>query len=207
MEIIAHRGFWKETAEMNTKVAFRRAVEHGFGIETDIRDFGSEIVISHDPSQVGAMPLRELIEDFSKPELTLALNIKSDGLSPMLSKILRDNVKLKNFVFDMSGPEYFKYKSIGIRTFDRRSEFEPGFDSLTEPDGVWLDAFKSDDWMLNWLQSRKGAKFETVIVSPELHGRPHLDFWAALKECVPTHNLSICTDFPIDAEKFFGVHR
>jgi hypothetical protein len=207
MKIIAHRGFWHETAEMNTKVAFRRAREYGFGIETDIRDFGAEIVISHDPSKDGAMPLQELIQDLTDPELILALNIKADGLSSNLAEILKDKCTLNSFVFDMSGPEYLKYKSMGIRTFDRRSEFELGFDSHNEPDGVWLDAFESDQWMLDWLKSGKGEVLDTVIVSPELHGRPHLGFWAELRERVNTEKLAICTDLPLEAEIFFGGHR
>ena len=36
MNIIAHRGYWKVSSEMNTRVAFERALINGFGIETDI---------------------------------------------------------------------------------------------------------------------------------------------------------------------------
>ena len=46
IKILAHRGFWKEETEKNTKIAFERAFNSGFGIETDLRDIKGEIVIS-----------------------------------------------------------------------------------------------------------------------------------------------------------------
>ena len=33
IKILAHRGFWKEETEKNTKTAFERAFNSGFGIE------------------------------------------------------------------------------------------------------------------------------------------------------------------------------
>lgn len=195
---------WTETKEMNTKIALLRALEHGFGIETDIRDFGTEIVISHDPAIGGELALEELFEAFAHSESTLALNIKSDGLSHKLAKIIPESERSHYFAFDMSGPEYFKYGELGIRTFDRRSEFETGFGTGKKPDGIWLDAFTRDSWMLEWLAGGDGETIDTVVVSPELHGRPHLDFWRGLKELNVTDKLSICTDFPIEASIFFG---
>jgi glycerophosphoryl diester phosphodiesterase len=50
LKIISHRGFWITPSEQNTEVAFIRALECGFGIETDIRDVSGDLVISHDMS-------------------------------------------------------------------------------------------------------------------------------------------------------------
>ena len=38
MRILAHRGFWNSKEERNSIVAFEKAFQNGFGIETDIRD-------------------------------------------------------------------------------------------------------------------------------------------------------------------------
>ena len=46
MKIIAHRGFWIKDSEKNTVKAFERALENGFGIETDLRDYNQKIVAS-----------------------------------------------------------------------------------------------------------------------------------------------------------------
>lgn len=203
MEIIAHRGFWKENREKNTSTAFQRAIEHGFGIETDIRDFKGELVISHDPPIGGELQLEQFINQLSLTKSTIALNIKSDGLSNKLASLVPKNQPSNFFVFDMSGPEYFRYRQLGMRTFDRRSEFELGFNTGEKPDGIWLDAFEKDISMIEWLNSGKGAGSKIVVVSPELHGRPHLDFWNELKGVDQIGDISICTDFPLEAAQYF----
>ena len=48
IKIISHRGYWTNLDEKNQKNAFKRSWDHGFGIETDIRDFNQNLVISHD---------------------------------------------------------------------------------------------------------------------------------------------------------------
>ena len=55
VEILAHRGFWKKESEKNTQIAFERAFDKGFGIETDLRDIKGEIVISHNMPVGGEM--------------------------------------------------------------------------------------------------------------------------------------------------------
>ena len=57
--VIAHRGFWLRPDEKNTPTAFARALSEGFGIETDFRDLGGDLVISHHPPQVGALLAKE----------------------------------------------------------------------------------------------------------------------------------------------------
>ena len=47
MEIIAHRGFWKSIEEKNTFDALEKAIKEGYGFETDFRDCGGQILISH----------------------------------------------------------------------------------------------------------------------------------------------------------------
>ena len=49
--IIAHRGQWSKYGEnyKNSKKAIFEALDFGFGIETDVRLFNNDLVISHDP--------------------------------------------------------------------------------------------------------------------------------------------------------------
>ena len=46
INIISHRGFWKEKKEQNTLESFKKAFQSGFGVETDIRDSQNELVVS-----------------------------------------------------------------------------------------------------------------------------------------------------------------
>ena len=50
MLIISHRGYWGQNVNKNTKDAFKRSFNLGFGTETDIRDHDGTLVISHDPA-------------------------------------------------------------------------------------------------------------------------------------------------------------
>ena len=49
--VLAHRGIFNCEKEKNSQRALSMALVNGFGIETDIRDLGGRIVISHDPPE------------------------------------------------------------------------------------------------------------------------------------------------------------
>ena len=69
MQILSHRGFWKNLSERNTKVAFERSFNAGFGTETDLRDICGKIVISHDMPQGGEISFEELLQLMDGPNL------------------------------------------------------------------------------------------------------------------------------------------
>ena len=98
MKIISHRGFWLDLDQKNSKFAFNNSVENNFGTETDIRDLNLKIVVSHDmPSDINLnIDLSQLIDIFLKKDLTLALNIKSDGLHSKLLEILKMMIEIEN---------------------------------------------------------------------------------------------------------------
>ena len=48
MDILAHRGVWRISEERNSMSSIRAALDAGFGIETDVRDYKGNLVISHD---------------------------------------------------------------------------------------------------------------------------------------------------------------
>ena len=91
----------------------QRSFSLGFGTETDIRDLKGELVISHDMPKGDEMRLEKFLALVSSYEdansLTLALNIKSDGLLVPLKTILAKYKHLDIFVFDMSVPDSRSY--------------------------------------------------------------------------------------------------
>jgi hypothetical protein len=207
IKIIAHRGYWLDSTEKNTSLAFTRALEHGFGIETDFRDLGGELVVSHDIPASGAMKASQFIELYKKYPLSapMALNIKSDGLHALINKFIADAKFKSTFVFDMAIPDMRAYLKSQIPTFTRLSEYEPHPAFLKDCKGVWLDAFESEWYGVDTISSLLKHNKELAIVSPELHGRPHLALWKLIR----THHLhrndlvSICTDFPMQAKEYF----
>ncbi len=208
MFILAHRGLWHEPDERNQPEALRLALVQGFGLETDVRDAAGELVIAHDPP---TRPAQQLAEVFAlhhalAGHTPLAINIKSDGLRHQL-KLLLDEHAVKNyFCFDMSVPEMLAYRREGLCCFTRQSEYEPHPPLYENADGVWMDMFESDWIMPEHVVRHLAAGKQVALVSPELHQRPHEDFWTRLRDAGLTGRpgLMLCTDFPESAREFFS---
>lgn len=207
MQILAHRGYWLRPEEQNTRSAFERAFTNGFGVETDLRDLAGELVISHDPARRGAMPFSEFLAIYAgiKAPANLALNIKADGLQPLLQAMLQTHPKLPYFLFDMSLPDALRSTNCGLRCFSRQSEYEPAPLLLYErAQGVWIDMFDGD-----WVEAKHvtlhlDAGKQVCLVSPELHGRPYKAFWSRLKDFnLSNDKLMLCTDEPERAREHF----
>lgn len=198
MKILSHRGYWKQPDEKNSEVAFKRSFELGFGTETDIRDQGGKLVISHDMPLGGEMPLESFLELSSAKALPMAINIKSDGLAAQLA-IEFKNCKHDWFVFDMSIPDMRVHLNVGNPVFARMSEVEPAPPWLDECKGVWIDSF-SDTWFAEGdLRALLGRGLQICVVSPELHKRQHAPLWQLLFPLRSEPGLMLCTDIPEDA--------
>ncbi|MEH0860074.1 hypothetical protein [Halobacteriovorax sp. DPLXC-1] len=209
MEIISHRGYWVKNSEKNLEVAFRRSFELGFGTETDLRDYGGEVVISHDmPCGNDIMTFEEFIRIYISYEIcsALALNVKSDGLQIPVKSILEKYSVDNYFMFDMSIPDFLQYKKNHLKSFARISEYEtitPEMQNLM--DGVWFDYFNNDELDHDSLKHILKYNKQVCLVSPELHKKNHFKFWDKLKqEKLHLNNkLIICTDIPEEAMSFF----
>ena len=208
INILSHRGCWTKSEEKNSLLSITKSFELNFGIETDLRDFNSEIVISHDIPSSNNYSLEVLLKTYSKYQfknLQLALNIKADGLHFAIKKLIEKYSLSNFFVFDMSVPDTINYINLSIPFFTRQSEYEqmPAF--YEKASGVWLDAFREiwykHELILHHIDNNK----KVVMVSPELHGREHIDFWNFLKEhkIHLLNEVSLCTDFPIEANTYF----
>lgn len=209
MEILCHRGMWEIENEKNSFNSLLKAISNGFGIETDIRDFNNELVISHDIPNTECIRFYQFLEEYSKStyfeNVTLALNIKADGLQNKLMHLL-EVYKVKNyFVFDMSIPETVNYSKNEIRFFIRQSEYEIEPIQFAKMSGIWLDAFNSEWYDIELINNHILNNREVAIVSPELHKRDYLSLWKRLKENnIHNSNLvKLCTDLPKKAMEYF----
>jgi glycerophosphoryl diester phosphodiesterase len=204
MQIISHRGYWKTSKEKNQEIAFRRSFELGFGTETDVRDFGGNLVISHDPPLGNEMSLETFFGIYNEYDntLPLALNIKCNGLQNLLNSTLEKYHISNYFVFDMSIPDMRLYINQEFNTFTRQSEIEVQPILYESVQGVWIDCFE-DDWITkDILTAHLNANKKVCLVSPELHQRNHSPFWQQLTSMkILNHpNLLLCTDFPEEAQ-------
>ena len=198
MEIISHRGYWNNIGEKNLLTAFTRSFNLNFGTETDLRDLNGEIVISHDIPNNNAIKLSTFFDIYKKfgNSKTLALNIKSDGLSGIFDKS-RDLIEAtESWVFDGSIPEMLIYKKLGIKHALRISEVEKELPWASPV--LWFDCFFSD-WYVNRIDLfEKYSNCEIVLVSPEIHSIDFRRAWEYFKNLISIGflNVSLCTDYP-----------
>ena len=212
MKILAHRGFWTETSEKNSINAFSRAFLNGFGIETDLRDICGNIVISHDCPNGNEILFEDVLKLLDGRNLTLALNIKADGLAKAMLSLL-EKYKVSNFfTFDMSIPEMYFQSGVNISYFSGISDISPSAVLYKSSLGIWLDAFDN-----LWYDNNKLYQLlETIIerdekkvciVSEDLHNRCIETQWDMIRSLkfVYSDSLYLCTDKPLEAREFFNV--
>lgn len=193
-------------------VAFERSFALGFGTETDLRDSGSRLVISHDIADVQALPIEAFLEIYKRHDdsLPLALNIKADGLQTELGRQLDIHEIRHYFVFDMAVPDGLLYARRGFRTYTRQSEYEPVPAYYDLADGIWLDEFNGH-WLTDSIIEQHLNQGKSVcIVSPDLHRRDHLGAWGhyrCLERRIGRDKMMICTDRPEQAREFFDAQN
>lgn len=208
MIILSHRGYWETAEEKNTITTFERSFSKGFGTETDVRDYKSELVISHDIADEKCIKVKDFLQTYKdfNVRLPLALNIKADGLQLKLKSLLVQFNIENYFVFDMSVPEGLIYLKYGLKAFTRESEYEvvPSFYDMAE--GIWMDEFH-DHWInMMVLQKHISDGKKVCIVSPDLHKRNYQKEWQDYKQIekeLEYKDIMICTDHPEEAKVFF----
>jgi hypothetical protein len=209
MRVLSHRGYWKVAGEKNTLDAFTRSASLDFGTETDVRDYDGKLVISHDPAVHGSLAIDEMLGAFRGKNLPLAINVKADGLSQMLSNIMNDS-GVEWFVFDMSTPELYRYLAAGAPCYTRHSDIESHPVCYERSIGVWLDSFAGPEWYdASIVAGHLNAGKRVCVVSSELHGRPHLPLWSMLRDSglSSRNDLDLCTDIPEAARSFFETRE
>jgi len=206
MIILAHRGFWNSIEEKNTLEAFKRAFENGYGIETDVRDYEGDLVISHNVADEKCPKFKEMLEIYkaANRNVPLALNVKADGIQPLLEKYLKEYGITNYFMFDMSVPEQVVYVRDGFNTFTRQSEHEMSPSMYSQTCGVWMDEF-SVEWMEEkFFEGHLSVGKKIGVISPEIHGNDEKRIWNMIKPFKNNDDLMLCTDIPKEAEAFFN---
>jgi hypothetical protein len=211
MNIIAHRGEWSCESEKNSRKSFIKAIENGFGIETDIRDYRGELVISHDMPQEKNISLEDFFELYNKLSVSrnsqvLALNIKSDGISEHLNELIKKHNIQNYFVFDMSIPDAMSYIKDGIKVYSRMSELEGESGLHFMANGIWLDQFYGVWYTPKYLNLLIERYSQICIVSSELHGFSEFECWEVLAKLSKEDrsDITLCTDYPKIAQEFFN---
>lgn len=209
MEIISHRGLWKNQNEKNTEQAFANSFKLGYGTETDVRDYDGRLVISHDIANKNSFSLDYFLELYkaNNCQRTLALNIKADGLYQHLKSSLKKYQVENYFVFDASIPDMVVGLEFGLNTLARFSEYECKNLLWNKCSGIWIDRFHEQKLDLDLIAQMVNENKIAAIVSDELHGRTHHKIWSQLAslpiDILNHEKLVLCTDLPEQASEFF----
>jgi hypothetical protein len=205
MELIAHRGLWNSEIKSNSRAALANALDAGYGLETDIRAHDGELYLSHDPihETKTLVRLTELLDlGVQYRDQRLFLNVKEDGLLPLLLKHRTLIEKLKVVFFDMSVPQLVLYARVFApeKLATRLSDVEPHPCLVQHCDWIWVDAFERD-WPVEEIRRiKRHFKRNLALVSPELHRRDPAALWKALTSApdltTPSGEMAICTDQP-----------
>lgn len=208
MEILAHRGYWNSEIQSNSPAALKKALENGFGFESDVRDHMGKLVISHNIADETCQEAKEVFRWLAEccDKYCFAINIKADGLKDLLLEQLHESHLRNYFVFDMSVPQMVEFEQIGLTYFTRQSEVETSPAMYEGAAGVWIDGFWGDEWITEELLSRHiRAEKKVCLVSPDLHKREYKKFWECLAGFdIDFTKVMLCTDHPEKARKFFA---
>ncbi|HLB59385.1 MAG TPA: hypothetical protein VJL87_04815 [Bdellovibrionota bacterium] len=189
MDIVRHR--------INTLNDLKELPE-GIGAEVDLRSFGEQIILNHEPFLSG-----DSFGDFlgvwvKKKRGVLILNPKEDGLEAQILSLLQQ-FDVSNFFFlDLTLPTIVRLAvKQGISKIAvRLSEYEPIEGVLKfagHVEWVWVDSFSGEPTDPVLLKKLNG-KFKTCLVSPELQGYS-LDFITKFLSRSP-YISAVCTKHP-----------
>ena len=191
MILIAHR--------RNTRQELINTPVH-YGIEIDLRSYGSQLIVQHEPFVTG-----ELFEEWLSAfrHQTLILNVKEEGLEPRLIELM-DNHQIQNYFFlDQSFPYLLKYSAASQRRCAARvSEFEAVETVLrltAYVEWIWVDCFTRFPLRHEEVQRLQEAGFKLCLVSPELQGRTDPAHLMQFREEISALQLrpdAVCTKLP-----------
>jgi glycerophosphoryl diester phosphodiesterase len=222
VKLLAHRGNLTgiDHATENSCAVIRQSLEHGFGIETDIRrdDLGT-LYISHDPAAFTTDNNADLHAGLwgAFPCCEIALNVKELGYPEQLVQFLRQHDLVKQvFLFDFELLESTPGETaatihaidpeirLAARVSDRYGESIEQAASITAASIIWLDEFDS-----LWVTASDVARLKDLgrtiyAISPEIHGFSMSDTETRWKQFQEWGVDGICTDYPIRAREVVG---
>jgi hypothetical protein len=163
MQIVAHR---------RNEILELKSTPPDLGVEVDIRTWGADLIVQHDPYVTGPR-FEDWIAEYRHG--LLILNVKEEGLEERLLGIMADRGLEQFFFLDQSFPFLVKTASKGERRCAVRvSEFE-GIETALSLAGraqwVWVDCFTRFPLSMDDAARLKNAHFQLCLVSPELQGR------------------------------------
>jgi hypothetical protein len=172
------------------------------GVEIDLRSWGSDLILEHEPCVRG-----ETFADWIRAyrHSGLILNVKEEGLEGQLLEIMGEQKVTDFFFLDQSYPFMVKWLKAGLgdHIAARVSEYESlrSLESLpSAPKYIWCDSF-TGEWghLPAAVKYARETESSIVIVSPELQARNPENEVNAIKNMIDDFvdgRLGVCTKSP-----------
>ena len=190
MQIYSHR--------VNT-IELLKETPTKYGVEIDIRSYGNNLILHHDPFKEGTA-FTEWLAAYK--HAGIILNVKEEGLEIKILELM-DKYKITDFFFlDQSFPFLRQTAKSGEqRCSVRISEYE-NIETVMSLAGmiswVWVDCFTKFPLTKNQVSSLKDAGFKLCIVSPELQGRTQIKEVSQFRHHLESLNIkgdAVCTKY------------
>ena len=163
MEIIIHR--------VNT-IKELKAIPSEYGTEIDIRAFGSELILNHEPFHSGDS-FNSYLDEYRHG--TLVLNIKESGIENEVLRMVRTRSHIKNyFLLDVEFPYLYRASRNGEHSIAVRYSEDESLVAVKKyigmVDWVWIDT--NTQLLLDQKSIPILNQFKKCLVCPERWGRP-----------------------------------
>ena len=182
MEIIVHR--------INTLKELR-GIPQEYGTEIDIRAFGSNLILNHDPLQSGERFV-DYLDEYKHG--TMTINIKEAGIENEVLRLVRQRPYINSyFLLDVEFPYLYQAsrnmeRSIAVR-FSEDESIETVTNYLDKVDWVWIDTNTKLPLEENNISILN--HFKKCLVCPERWNRP--------EDIVEYRKTMISFEFELDA--------
>jgi len=164
MEIIIHR--------VNT-IKELKEIDKNYGAEIDIRSWGKELVLNHEPFQSGEK-LVTYLDEYNHG--TLVLNIKEAGIEDEVLQLIRNRPQITSyFLLDVEFPYLYRATRRGERNIAIRYSEDESIETVKKyvgmVDWVWIDTYTK----IPITNKNRNVldEFNKCLVCPERWGRPN----------------------------------
>ena len=166
------------------------------GVEVDLRDQGTRVIVQHDPFKEGP-DFKVYLKHFR--HRFIILNVKCEGIEARVLEMVKRRGVENFFFLDLSLPAAVNLVRQGERRIALRcSEYEPPEACLRfrgKIEWAWIDCFNRYPSM-GAAYARLRRHFKTCLVAPELQARPPLGPAQARGILSRYQPHAICTKFP-----------
>ena len=148
-------------------------VPKNYGIEIDIRNSSSGLILSHEPANSGEM-FNEYLENYNNK--LLIANIKESGIEDEVIEMIKEKNIENFFLLDVEFPYIYQNFQINKEylstRFSKYESIESVKNLINKVSWLWVDTYS--DFKINKTSAEIMKNFKICIVSPSRWGSPQL---------------------------------